>query len=83
MGLAAIVLQATGDVNMPQQGSKVFVYLVKHSLPIGAQGIIGAGFIAGVMSTADSFLHTAGLSLAHDVIQPLGRGIAYGPALGV
>ena len=70
IGLAAIVLRATGDVNMPQQGSNVFVYLVKNYLPIGAQGIVGVGFIAGIMSTADSFLHTAGLALAHDVIQP-------------
>ena len=70
IGLAAIVLRATSDVNIPQQGSNVFVYLVKNYLPPGAQGIIGVGFIAGVMSTADSFLHTAGLALAHDVIQP-------------
>lgn len=70
IGLSAIVLRATSDVNMPQQGSNVFVYLVKNYLPTGAQGIIGVGFIAGIMSTADSFLHTAGLALAHDVIQP-------------
>ena len=70
IGLAAIVLRATSDPNMPQQGSKVFVYLVNTYLPIGAKGIVGAGFIAGIMSTADSFLHAAGLALAHDVIQP-------------
>jgi len=70
IGLAAIVLRETVDVNMPQQGSNVFVYIVKNYLPVGAQGIIGAGFIAGIMSTADSFLHTAGVALVHDVIQP-------------
>ena len=70
IGLAAIVLRLTVDVNMPEQGSNVFVYIVKHYLPVGARGIIGAGFIAGVMSTADSFLHTAGVSLVHDVLQP-------------
>ena len=70
IGLAAMVLSITSDVNMPQRGSKVFVYIVKNYLPIGAKGVIGAGFIAGIMSTADSFLHTAGLALAHDVIQP-------------
>ncbi|MEM7382851.1 MAG: HD domain-containing protein [Bacteroidota bacterium] len=70
IGLAAMVLRTTSDLNMPQQGSNIFVYLVKNYLPIGAQGVIGAGFIAGIMSTADSFLHTAGLALAHDVIQP-------------
>ncbi|MEM9417173.1 MAG: HD domain-containing protein, partial [Bacteroidota bacterium] len=70
IGLAAIILRTTIDPNMPQQGSKVFVYLVSTYLPIGAKGIVGAGFIAGIMSTADSFLHAAGLALAHDVIQP-------------
>ena len=70
IGLAAVVLRATSDVNIPQQGSNVFVYLVKKYLPTGAQGIIAVGLIAGVMSTADSFLHTAGLMLVHDVIQP-------------
>jgi Na+/proline symporter len=70
IGLAAIVLRLTVDVNMPEQGSNVLVYIVKHYLPVGARGVIGAGFIAGVMSTADSFLHTAGVSLVHDVLQP-------------
>jgi len=70
IGLAAIVLRATTDANMPAQGSNVFVYLVKHYLPLGARGVIGAGFIAGVMSTADSFLHSAGVALVHDVLQP-------------
>jgi len=70
IGLAAIVLRMTVDTNMPQQGSNIFVYIVKNYLSVGARGIICTGFIAGVMSTADSFLHTAGLSLAYDVIQP-------------
>ena len=70
IGLAAIVLSTTTDINMPQRGSDVLVYIVKNYLPKGAQGITGVGFIAGVMSTADSFLHTAGLALVHDVIQP-------------
>jgi solute:Na+ symporter, SSS family len=70
IGLAAIALRTTVDVNMPAQGSNVFVYIVKHYLPVGARGVIGAGFIAGIMSTADSFLHTAGVALVHDVLQP-------------
>jgi solute:Na+ symporter, SSS family len=70
IGVAAIVLRSTIDVNMPEQGSNVFVYIVKQYLPAGARGVVGAGFIAGVMSTADSFLHSAGVSLVHDVLQP-------------
>jgi len=71
IGLAAVALKNMGDVNMPQQGSKVFIYLIKNYFPIGLKGIIGAGLLAAVMSTADSFLHAAGLLVVHDIVQPL------------
>ncbi|MHB9147498.1 MAG: sodium:solute symporter family protein [Candidatus Amoebophilus sp.] len=71
IGLAAIALKTMGDVNMPQQGSKVFIYLVKSYFPVGIKGIVGIGLLAAVMSTADSFLHSAGMLVAHDVIEPL------------
>ena len=71
IGLAAIALKTNGDSNMPQQGSKVFIYLVKNYFPIGIKGIVGMGLLAAVMSTADSFLHSAGILIIHDVIQPL------------
>ncbi|MCU0318327.1 MAG: HD domain-containing protein [Amoebophilaceae bacterium] len=70
IGLSAIVLHQTIDVHMPQRGSNVFVYLVKNYLPVGARGIVCTGLIAGVISTADSFLHSAGVVLAHDVMPP-------------
>ena len=35
---------------------------------MGARGIVCTGLIAGVLSTADSFLHSAGVVLAHDVM---------------
>jgi SSS family solute:Na+ symporter len=71
IGLAAIALKNMGDMDMPVQGSKIFIYLVKMYLPIGLKGIVGAGLVAAVMSTADSFLHSAGLLMAHDVIEPI------------
>jgi SSS family solute:Na+ symporter len=71
IGLAAIALKTMGDVNMPNVGSKVFIYLVKTYFPLGIKGIVGIGLIAAVMSTADSFLHSAGILVAHDVIEPL------------
>jgi len=71
VGLAAIALKTMGDVNMPQEGSKVFIYLVKTYFPVGIKGTVGIGLIAAVMSTADSFLHSAGILVAHDVIKPL------------
>mgnify|MGYP001031793460 FL=1 len=71
IGLAAIALKTIGDVNMPKQGSKVFIYLVKAYFPVGIKGIISIGLLAAVMSTADSFLHSAGILIAYDVVQPL------------
>jgi len=73
IALAAIALKTMGDVNMPQQGSKVFIYLVKNYFPVGIKGIIGIGLLAAVMSTADSFLHSAGTLVAYDLAQPLIR----------
>ncbi|OJW71472.1 MAG: hypothetical protein BGO68_03715 [Candidatus Amoebophilus sp. 36-38] len=71
IGLAAIALKTMGDVNMPQEGSKIFIYLVKTYFPVGIKGIVGIGLLAAVMSTADSFLHSAGILVAYDVIEPL------------
>jgi SSS family solute:Na+ symporter len=71
IGLASIVLREMGDINMPQQGSKVFMYLVKNYFPISIRGLICVGLLAAVMATADSFLNAAGLLLAHDVMVPI------------
>jgi SSS family solute:Na+ symporter len=71
IGLGAVVLKLSGDIEMPHKGSQIYIYVVKKYVPVGLRGIMVVGFIAGVMSTADSFLHSAGLSLAYDVIQPI------------
>ena len=71
VALAAVVLKAGGDPNIPEQGSRVFIHIVRNYVPAGIKGLIGAGFIAGVMSTADSFLHAAGLLVVHDIAEPL------------
>src|SRR6185369_12002057 len=36
--------------------------------PIGIRGLVGVGLMAAVISTADSFLHAAGVLIAHDVL---------------
>jgi Na+/proline symporter len=71
IGLSAIVLKETGDVNMPTSGSQIITYLINNYFFPGAKGILTIGLIAAVMSTADSFLNSAGLLLAHDVIKPV------------
>lgn len=70
IGLAAKVLQQSGDLNMPNQGSQVINYLINNYFTAGARGILIVGLIAAVMSTADSFLNSAGLLVVHDIIKP-------------
>ncbi|MEM7402438.1 MAG: sodium:solute symporter family protein [Myxococcota bacterium] len=44
---------------------------VNAFLPIGVRGVVIAGLLAAMMSTCDSFLHTASITLVHDVLVPL------------
>jgi len=48
--------------------------VMSHSinrLPVGLKGLMWMACLAVVMSTIDSFLHAAGVSLTHDLIKPL------------
>lgn len=45
--------------------------MVKAIAPVGVRGIIIAGMLSIVMSSADSFLNSASVSLVNDVIIPL------------
>lgn len=45
--------------------------LVEAILPVGLRGLAIAGMLAIMMSSADSFLNSAGVNLVHDVIKPL------------
>ncbi|MHA7878124.1 MAG: sodium:solute symporter family protein, partial [Bacteroidota bacterium] len=68
LGLASIVLypEATYAPVVPR--------IVMDVLPIGLKGLAIAGLFAITMATFDSFLHAAGLTLVHDVINPLYKG---------
>ncbi|MEM7383198.1 MAG: sodium:solute symporter family protein, partial [Bacteroidota bacterium] len=71
IGLAALVVY-------PQINSQdVLPHIVSH-LPVGLKGLVWTALLAVIMSTTDSFLHAAGVSLTHDLIKPLlkQRGIA-------
>lgn len=65
LGLIAFILEPTLKSDM------AFPYLVNQILPVGIKGLVIAGVMAVIMSTADSFLHVAGLLLTHDVIKPI------------
>ncbi|MEL6539591.1 MAG: HD domain-containing protein [Bacteroidota bacterium] len=51
----------------------VVTHIINELLPIGIKGVAIAGMLAIIMSTADSHLHAAGLTLAHDVLKPISR----------
>jgi Na+/proline symporter len=65
IGMAGLVLYPT------LQGQQVVPHLINNLLPVGIKGIAMAGLFAVTMSTIDSFLHAAGLTLVHDVVKPL------------
>ena len=47
--------------------------VIKNAVPIGLRGIIVAGVISIVMSSADSFLNGAATGWVNDVLKPLSR----------
>lgn len=68
IGLTALVAAAINpgyDVNL------AFPHLINTILPIGLKGLAVAGLLSVVMSTADSYLNSASISLVHDTIKPL------------
>jgi Na+/proline symporter len=64
IGLSAYVLYPTIE------GKQVIPHLIHNLLPVGVQGLAIAGVLAVGMSTIDSYLHAAGLTLVHDVVRP-------------
>ena len=73
IGLIGIVaLQKNPDLNP----NLALPYVINTFLPIGIKGLVIAGMVAVVMSSADSFLNAAGIAATHDVFKPL-RGKAY------
>ncbi len=70
--LLIMIISLSAFLLHPQIASnKVIPHIINEYFPIGLRGFCIAGLIAVIMSTADSLLHAAGLSFAHDVIKPL------------
>jgi len=67
IGLVALSLAPNLDPNLAMP------YLVQQALPIGLRGLVVAGIIAVVMSSADSFLNGAAVCLTSDVVLPAMR----------
>lgn len=51
--------------------STAFFFLIDNYLPVGAKGFLIAGILAAIMSTADSWLNTASVLCAHDILRKI------------
>lgn len=71
IGIVAICLHNMGNIHIPEGSSKVFIYLIKNYFPVGLKGVMSVGLLAVVISTADSFLQSAGILMGYDIIPSL------------
>jgi Na+/proline symporter len=55
----------------PTINKDLLLFKVIKELPIGIKGIVIAGILAIIMSSVDSFLHSAGLLLVNDIVLQL------------
>ncbi|MEM9416809.1 MAG: HD domain-containing protein [Bacteroidota bacterium] len=69
IGLAGLVLYPHTEARY------ILPHITQELLPVGAKGLAISGLFAIIISTADSYLHSAGLLLTHDVIAPLSSNL--------
>lgn len=67
IGLVALALDPQLDPNLAMP------YVVRTVLPVGVRGLVIAGVISIVMSSADSFLNGAATCCINDIVKPLRR----------
>jgi SSS family solute:Na+ symporter len=65
IGLVALALKPGLNPNM------AIPFVVNSVLPIGLRGLVIAGILAVVMSSADSFLNSASVAFVNDIVNPL------------
>ena len=65
IGLAGLVLYPA------LAPTSVVTTIIQELLPTGVKGVAITGLIMAMVSTIDSYLHAAGLTLVHDVIKPI------------
>jgi SSS family solute:Na+ symporter len=68
IGLIAVAMDPIHDANL------AFPHLINSILPFGIRGFAIIGLLSVVMSTADSYLNSSGISLVRDTIKPLYKG---------
>jgi solute:Na+ symporter, SSS family len=70
IGLCALAL------NSGLEASEAYFYIINETLPVGIKGLAIVGLLAVIMSTADSYLNVASISLVHDIITPFNENIS-------
>jgi SSS family solute:Na+ symporter len=65
IGLTALTLNPQLNPNL------ALPYVINMVMPVGLKGLAVAGMMAVVMSSADSFLNAAAISITHDVVKPV------------
>ncbi len=51
--------------------NQAFSYFVDHYLPVGLKGLMIAGLLAVMMSTADSYLNTSSIIISNELVKPM------------
>ncbi len=64
IGLVALAINPELDPNL------ALPYVIREVLPVGVKGIVIAGVISIIMSSADSFLNAASIALTQDIVKP-------------
>jgi len=67
IGLVALAMNPELDANL------ALPYMIKEVLPIGIKGLVIAGVISIVMSSADSFLNAGAIAFTHDIVKPFAK----------
>lgn len=67
IGLTALTIKPDLDPHL------ALPYVINTVMPVGLKGLAIAGMMAVVMSSADSFLNAAAISITHDVLKPLAK----------
>lgn len=70
----ALIALCVAVLNPSLDPTLVMPYMIDNHLPVLFKGLAIAGILAIVMSTADSYLTSASVTLVHDVVKPLYPG---------
>ncbi len=72
VSLSMTIIALSATITMPNiDANQVIPIMIRDLMPIGIKGLVISGFLAIIMSSADSFLHSAGVCLVHDFMKPM------------